>query len=168
MASNSLKFVYLVRHGEAKSEADDPHRGLTGEGKVAVEKMARWAAEAGLTVARIRHSGKLRAEETAEIFAAQLQPGDGASAVPGLAPNDDVRPIADSLARENDTVMLVGHLPFLSRLASLLVVGDSERPIVHFPAAGLVGLCRQEGEWILTCAMNVQLLRGAGPTGDQG
>jgi phosphohistidine phosphatase len=165
MESNPLRSLYLVRHGDAKSEAEDPRRALTDEGRSSVEKMAIWAAGAGITVARIRHSGKLRAEQTAAIFAEHLHPPHGPVAVTGLAPNDDVRPIADLLARENEPVMLVGHLPFLGRLASHLVLGDAGCPIVHFPAAGFVGIGRQDGEWLVTCAMNPQLVRRAGTAG---
>ncbi len=37
-------------------------------------------------------------------------------------------------------LMLVGHLPFLSRLASLLLVGDPERALVRFRMGGIVCL----------------------------
>jgi hypothetical protein len=39
--------------------------------------------------------------------------------------------------------MLVGHLPFLSRLVSLLLVGDPDRPLVQFPMGGIVCLARE-------------------------
>ncbi|HDD66024.1 MAG TPA: phosphohistidine phosphatase SixA, partial [Nitrososphaeria archaeon] len=60
--------VYLVQHGEAKREEEDPARPLTEEGKREVEDVARFLAELGVRVDRILHSGKLRAAQTANIL----------------------------------------------------------------------------------------------------
>ena len=51
----------------------------------AVEKIAAWAAASGVRVDAIRHSGKLRAEQTAKILAAALQPGGHPQVVPAQA-----------------------------------------------------------------------------------
>ncbi len=48
-----------------------------------------------------------------------------------------------------DREMLVGHLPHLSRLASLLLVGDPAREIVAFRMGAIVCLSREEGQWRL-------------------
>jgi phosphohistidine phosphatase len=136
--------LYLIQHGEAKSEQEDPTRPLTDRGREEVRRVASFAARIGLQPAEIRHSGKRRAEETALIFAEALSLTGKVLAVPGLAPNDDVRPIAAGLGTEAQSVMLVGHLPFLSRLASLLLVGDPDRVIVRFRMGGIVCLLRGE------------------------
>jgi len=60
--------IYLVQHGEAESKKEDPERSLTKKGRRDVEKVAVWAAQTGLKIEQIRHSGKRRAAETAEIF----------------------------------------------------------------------------------------------------
>jgi phosphohistidine phosphatase len=50
----------------------------------------------------------------------------------------------------NEDIMLVGHLPHLGRLASLLLAGDPERHVVSFRMAGVVCLERGEnGNWSL-------------------
>jgi len=36
--------IYLVQHGEAKSESEDPERPLTENGRRAVESVARYIA----------------------------------------------------------------------------------------------------------------------------
>jgi phosphohistidine phosphatase len=41
---------------------------------------------------------------------------------------------------EHQALALVGHLPFLDRLASLLVAGNEEAQVVHFRMGGLVKL----------------------------
>jgi phosphohistidine phosphatase len=54
--------VYLVRHGEAKSEEEDPDRPLTDRGATEVRRVVGVAAGAGgVMVERIVHSGKTRA-----------------------------------------------------------------------------------------------------------
>jgi phosphohistidine phosphatase len=63
----------------------------------------------------------------------------------GLAPNDDPVDVARALHQANEPLLLVGHLPHLARLASLLVVGDATRPVLAFRMAALVALAR-EGE----------------------
>ena len=54
---------------------------------------------------------------------------------------DDVGPFSERLTPEGD-VMLVGHLPFLAKLASLLVTGSSEIPVFAFQNSGIVCLDR--------------------------
>jgi phosphohistidine phosphatase len=143
----------LVPHGEAVAESVDPDRPLSGPGRATVEHMATWAARQGVKVDQIRHSGKLRAEQTAAIFADKLCPREGVSVQPGLAPNDDVRPLANNVAAQSGSVMLVGHLPFLSRLASLLLIGDAQRPAIQFCNGGLVGLVRHGDNWAIICVI---------------
>jgi phosphohistidine phosphatase len=114
--------------------------------------MADWAARIGITADEIRHSGKRRAEQTAAIFAKHLNPSRGVTAVKGLSPNDDVTLVVASLQGDQESIMLVGHLPHLSRLVSLLVTGNSEREIVRFRNAGIVCLTRKEGKWAMDWA----------------
>lgn len=158
--------VYLVQHGEAKSEAEDPERSLTEQGEATVHRVATWAVRAGITVDQIRHSGKKRAAQTAAILAAALKPPQGAVAVSGLNPNDDISSVAEILDTESTAIMLVGHLPFLNRLASLLAAGDPERDIIRFQNAGIVCLSRQDGKWSIRWAVPPELL-GAAAVGDQ-
>jgi phosphohistidine phosphatase len=155
---NQRKIVYLVRHGEAVSAEVDPSRPLTQAGRLAVERIAGWAAAADIRPDEVLHSGKLRAEQTAEILADYLMPAKGAAVRRGLGPDDDVRPLADSLAGTDHRLMIVGHLPFLGRLVSQLVVGGVDRPVVQFEAAGLVGLQFQDGLWTIMCVVDPELL----------
>ena len=141
--------LYLVRHGDALAGAVDPARPLSARGRLEVERVAAWAGRKGVCVAEIRHSGKQRALETAQIVAGQIKPERGLREVSGLSPNDDVRPVADSLDVEVEDVMLVGHLPFMGLLASLLTLGDADRGIVAFPTGGLAVLERGGESWSL-------------------
>lgn len=151
--------LYLVQHGEARPKSEDAERPLTAAGEEAVHRAAAFAERIGLEVAEIRHSGKLRARQTAAIFGERLKPRFGVVAVEGLAPKDDVKPVAQALAAETGSVMLVGHLPFLSRLAGRLVAGNAERTVVRFQMGGIACLERDEaGHWAVAWAVTPDLL----------
>jgi phosphohistidine phosphatase len=152
------KIVYLVRHGEAVSAEVDPSRPLTQASWLAVERLAGWAAAADIRPDELLHSGKLRAEQTAEILADYLMPAKGATVRRGLGPDDDVRPLAESLAATDHRLMIVGHLPFMGHLVSQLVVGDANRAVVQFEAAGLVAMQFQDGLWTITCVVDPELI----------
>jgi phosphohistidine phosphatase len=145
--------ICLVRHGEAKSKLEDFQRSLTDRGQQAADRIAAWAAAAGLQVAEIQHSGKARAEQTAAAFARHLRPEPQLIAAHGLNPNDEVRSIGDQLRRGDETTMLVGHLPFLSRLTSYLVIGNPDREIVQFTTTTLVVLRRERPTCVVACVM---------------
>ncbi len=151
--------LFLVQHGQAKTEAEDPTRPLTESGADAVRSMAAWAARAGVKVDQIRHSGKRRAEQTAAILADRLTPAQGVIAVSGLGPNDDVGTISEMIQGEQQFPMLVGHLPFLTRLTGLLVTGDASTSVVAFRNAGIVCLTDQEGTWSIKWAMTPDLAK---------
>jgi len=139
--------LYLVQHGLALSSAEDALRPLSKEGREAVLKIGRWAQQTKLSVDAIHHSGKLRAEQTATIMAESLLPNLGIHSMSGLGPNDDVTVMEQYLANESDNIMLVGHLPFLNRLASLLLTANAESEIIQFHNAAIVCLqCRKESE----------------------
>jgi phosphohistidine phosphatase len=151
--------VYLVQHGEAKPKSVDPARSLSERGRQETQRVAAFAERLGLEVRQIRHSGKTRAEQTAAILGEALSPLDGVVAASGLAPLDDVQPVADALAQEPQPVMLVGHLPFMARLTGLLVTGVPDRSVVRFRNGGIVCLAHEEEKdtwlvaWVLTPEM---------------
>ena len=146
--------IYLVQHGEAESEDVDPERPLTQRGREQTQLVAEMAAKLDLDIRAIRHSGKTRAGETAAIFGRALPLMGNVVAVSGLGPVDDVRPVGEELARGSRPVMLVGHLPFMSRLAGLLVNGDLEESPVEFRNSGIVCLARENGSWQVMWQLN--------------
>jgi phosphohistidine phosphatase len=149
--------VYLVQHGEAKPETEDPARPLTDRGREEVRRVARHAAALRLQVAEIRHSGKLRARQTAEIFAAALVPSHGVQEMDGLAPADAPGKARGEIESAREPVMLVGHLPHLRHLASLLLVGDPDREIIRFRNGAIVCLVKSEGGWLLQWILTPEL-----------
>lgn len=151
--------LYLVQHGEAKSKEQDPERPLTERGENDVRRVAAFAKNARLQVSEIRHSGKRRAEQTAAILGDHLAPTRGVVAVPGMAPNDDVEPTAREMETLGQPLMLVGHLPFLSRLASRLLTGRADQAIVRFQMGAIVCFERDdEGRWAVAWMITPELL----------
>ncbi len=152
--------VYLVQHGEAKSKEEDPERHLTERGIEEVRRIARFLANANIRVPEILHSGKTRAKQTAEILAKELKPRE-VREVEALDPLADPRTWAERLSEYSEDVMLVGHLPHLSKLASLLIVGEEDREIVRFTMGGVVCLERDEGgKWCVLWVVRPDLIRG--------
>lgn len=138
-------YLYLVQHAEARSEAEDPQQALSDKGLAEIEKTARLlATKVRPSIKIILHSGKLRARQTAEILADHLAPVGGVKQVEGLKPNDDVSDWAGRLTAASENIMLVGHLPYLSKLTSKLLCGDETMTLVEFRKAGIVCLFRDE------------------------
>jgi len=121
--------------------------------------MAEYLSSLTLHVDRIEHSDKQRARQTAKIMAAHLRPEGGTRQVAGLSPNDDVVPMRGRLQSESGSLMIVGHLPYLSRLLSVLLGVQQDRPLVAFQMGGVVHLEREDnGEWRLRWILVQELL----------
>ncbi len=140
--------LYLVQHAEARKEEEDPERGLTDKGFKDITRTAVYARKLGLKINSIYHSGKKRAMQTAQVLADNLKPVKGIIQSDGLAPMDDPEIWADRITGMDEDVMLVGHLPYMARLASLLLCGNKEKGMVDFKMAGIVCLKRfDDGRW---------------------
>ncbi len=155
--------LYLVQHGVAVPEAEDPARPLSAKGREEVARTAQVLARMGLSVGAIRHSGKLRARQTAELIARSVKPAEGVVEAKGLAPNDPASSTAAELAEAPRDLMLVGHLPHLARPASLLVAGRESPPAVDMHMGGVVCLERDpQGSWRVVYAVPPDLLPASG------
>jgi len=134
--------LYLMQHGQATTETENPERPLTDAGRAAVQRVAQSARAADVRISGCLHSGKLRAEQTAQLLAREIGVEPSVEARAGLAPNDPVLPVAQWLRTqtEHQSLALVGHMPFLGRLASLLVAGDEQAQVVGFQMGGLLKL----------------------------
>ena len=154
--------LYLVQHGQAKPKDLDPQRPLTEQGVGDVGNLAEFLKPLGVSVAAVWHSGKTRALQTAEILAPALPGPPQVHQRDGLAPNDPIDPVRDELAGADRDLMIVGHLPFLGKLAAALVVGDEEADVVTFQQGGGVCLERDESAtWAVRWMVIPDLLRRA-------
>lgn len=151
--------LYLVRHAEAKSEDEDPLRSLSENGLQDIKKVASYVSRLNIRVDQIFHSGKLRAGQTAEVLAERLRPSKGISEADNLDPLDDPIIWAEHVKSITDDIILVGHLPHLGKLVSLLLCGDAERNFVTFKTAGMVCLKREDnGSWSLQWMLSPKLI----------
>ena len=150
--------LYLVHHGQCHPKDVDPDKGLTREGHDAVTRIAGVAKGYGVPVSTILHSGKKRARQTAELFEKALAPPQGLHVKSGLNPLDDVTALA-GLIDSKENLMLVGHLPFMSRLCAWLLTGDSEKPVFQFQNGGIVCLKHppESSDWIIAWALMPQI-----------
>lgn len=151
--------LYLAQHGAALAKEVDPQRPLSESGREAVRAMAGLLKDAGVQVERVWHSGKARAEQTAQLLARSVLPRGTIEKVGGIAPNDDVEGfVSDVDVWEQDT-LVVGHLPFLSRLVARLVAGDVEREMVAFQPGSLVCLERRDiDHWVVLWMLRPDIL----------
>ncbi len=151
--------VYLVRHGDAVSSEIDRQRPLSDKGRADVRKIASFIRPLKVCVERIWHSGKPRAAQTAEILAGAVATEKGCSVREGLGPNGDVSTIADELDAYDTDLMIVGHLPFLWNLTSLLAAGRETADVVAFSAGAMACLKRRDhGVWRIVWMVAPKLL----------
>jgi phosphohistidine phosphatase len=146
--------VYLVQHGESKSEEEDPQRRLTDKGVGEVQKVADFLRPLKLAVDAIWHSQKARAKQTGELLAGSLRARDLVQRE-GLNPKDSVAATKEALEQSGGDVMIVGHLPFLGKLVALLVTGSEKNEIVEFQFGGVVCVERRDDKqwkiaWMIT------------------
>ena len=153
--------LYLVQHAESKLKEEDTQRSLSDKGRTDVEKVGAFVAEhTTLKVGRIIHSGKTRARQTAEVLARYLNPPEGVSVAEGLEPLADPSIWANRLAEEKEDLMLVGHLPYLDKIAAKLICGDEATSAVIFQNAGIVCLSRDDsGVWSLDWMVTPRMLK---------
>jgi phosphohistidine phosphatase len=147
--------LYLVQHAKALPADVHPERPLSDQGRREVQKVADLLRPLNLVVDDLWHSGKTRAAQTAEILTGAFAVGTAPMPRSGLAPNDDVASLVPELDARQQDLMIVGHMPFVARLASLLLTGRDSTFPVAFKNAGVVCLSRIDPgrwqvEWILT------------------
>ena len=151
--------LYLVQHGEAVPKEVDSERPLSNRGRQDAERLARFLAARGVRVSRVWQSGKTRARQTAELLAATVAPGVKVEARAGLAPNDPTEAFAETLADWREGTMVVGHLPFMTRLVTRLVTKSDDGTIVAYVPGSLVCLERDEDRaWAIAWMLRPELM----------
>ncbi len=153
--------VYLIQHGESKSEEEDPQRRLTDKGIGDVQNVATFLRPLNLAVDAIWHSGKARAHQTGELLAEAVWARDSVIQREGLGPKDQVATTKEALEQAGGDVMIIGHLPFLGKLIALLVTDSEEKEIVEFQFGSVVCIDRgDEGKWKVVWMITPALLQG--------
>ena len=138
--------LYILRHGiatepDARTFAKDADWPLTPEGKHKLGQVARAMEALGLSFDLILSSPYLRARQTAEIIAEALKARKKLELSDNLTPGGSAKKLVDLLNHlrpSPESVLLVGHEPYLSTLISLLVAGDASLAMVMKKG----GLCK--------------------------
>jgi len=151
--------LYLVQHGEACSKETDPHRPLTEQGKEDAKRLSEFLKRAGVKVDRVLHSGKLRAAQTAELLANAIAPDVELEESGLINPNDNPKAFDwQSESWDRDT-LIVGHLPFMTKLVSHLLIEDENKPITAYQPGSIVCLERKNSHWQINWMIRPELLR---------
>jgi phosphohistidine phosphatase len=131
--------LVLVRHGEAGTAGSDDARELTTEGRRAVRMLSADLQSRTLSPVVIRTSPARRAHQTAEtIFSALPDPGP-VRPTNQLASGARLKDLLQLLRAERpgSSVVWVGHMPDLGRLAAFLLGQPGE---VAFKAGAALAL----------------------------
>jgi phosphohistidine phosphatase len=152
--------LYLVQHGNQLPENIDPNQGLSEKGITDCAKIASFISKTEFQIDKIFHSVKLRAKQTAEIFAKHLSPNLNPEEKEGLKPMDDVFVCAEQIKDTDENLMLVGHMPFMQKLSSLLLNGDENKKIVHFEQGSILCLEQNENkEWEIKFFVTPEIIK---------
>ena len=152
--------LYLVQHGLSLSGEVDPEKSLSPEGEAESRNIAAFLKEKGIRVDLFWHSPKKRAVQTAQILAETIS-------CPETQERKDLNPLdpvgnfpAEIKALEKD-LMIVGHLPFMQKLASLLLSGDENKELVSVRNSGVICL-EHTDSWKVLWTVIPELLEGKG------
>lgn len=126
--------LYLIRHAIAEDLADhedDSLRPLTEKGREKMKRISQALKELGVQPDVIVSSPYLRASQTASILVKELKYKEellySDFLTPMAEPNDMIGEINEKFSV--DELMLVGHEPNLSSLASVLLAGSPDLSI---------------------------------------
>ena len=145
--------IFLVQHGLSLPKDQDPEKGLSDQGRADTIRIAEVAKTYEIPVSKIVHSGKKRAEQTADIFNETLGVESSCERIDGINPLDDVTQFAAHIEpRSNE--MVVGHLPFMERLVGYLTAGSVDLRVYKFQNSGIVCLDREAGDWFIKWTLN--------------
>jgi phosphohistidine phosphatase len=154
--------IYLTQHGLAVPKDVDPDRPLNEQGREDVRRLAELLDKAGIQVDQVLHSGKTRAEQTAKILAETLLSTGEPQAHAGLGPKDPLEKVSPEIAFWSVDTLIVGHLPYLGRLASLLLASEPDRSLLAFQPGSMACLEKDaEGQWVLAWMLRPELLAPA-------
>jgi len=157
--------LYLLRHGIAVEPgtpgyAKDADRPLTPEGERKLRRIAAAMDALELSFDLILSSPYVGARRTAQMVAQALKARKRLELSDCLTPGGSTKKLVDllnSLKPSPESVLLVGHEPYLSELISLLVSGNPA-PAVVMKKGGLCNLTIESLkhgrcatlEWLLT------------------
>ena len=139
--------LYVVRHGDADTPAEsDDDRVLSKKGIRVTLAMAKLLKSAEFDPPEVIITSPLpRAEQTARIMAEEFAPKAKFEINSGLRPGGSLEAAMSIVASKKDScqaLMLAGHDPLFSKLASVLVSGTEPAIEMKKSAVALIELTR--------------------------
>jgi phosphohistidine phosphatase len=116
--------LYLLRHGEANEARSDNERSLSTAGIENITRLAEFIHPLQLTITHFFHSHKMRAIQTAGIIQPAIKTIEQAVVRTELDPLASIHDLMTESSSWQGDVMLVGHMPYLGKLASFLATGN--------------------------------------------
>jgi len=149
--------LYILQHGDAEPKEIYPERPLSEQGMRDIRVLGMQMQNMGVRLENIVHSGKLRAEQSARLMAETLSVEIKPVQAEGLNPNDDPAVILGAIEQMGDGMMIVSHMPFVSRLCSSLLTGANDAEFASTPGT-LFCLQKANGKWRLSCMLRPDVL----------
>ena len=157
--------IILMRHGNAVPSGGDGTRPLSEKGRCEASAAGNFLRSINEIPDVILHSKLLRSQETAQRVEDVLGKTKLLRLHHGLKPDDSVNYFHSELLREmfnqensNHTVMIVGHEPFMSALASLLVLRSPVRLTFNTGTILEVKCSRPENAWDICFFIHAEYL----------
>lgn len=142
--------LYIVQHGDAVPKDVDPDRPLSERGRRDIERLRDFLTGHDVQVSRILHSGKTRAQETAEILRPLLERSGRIQASEGLAPNDSPEGLLSRFRDVNENALIASHMPFVARTVSQALTGGMDLELLEFKPGSIAGIERgDDASWRL-------------------
>jgi phosphohistidine phosphatase len=139
--------LYLIRHAQADERGpnypDDSKRPLVDKGFKQVKALAKVLKMLEIEFDALFSSPYTRAAQTAEALLPQLKKGRHIHYLDSLASGGYTQLLIDvkeRLGKNDKTIALVGHEPYFSQLAALLLTGDKNEFKINFKKAALLEL----------------------------
>ena len=132
--------ILLVRHSDAITDngaVDDAARWLSARGRARALASARALAQRGLSFDRFVASPRVRAIQTAELYARVLGFGGVVESLPSLSFSEPAEDGVEALAARSGNIAAFGHMPTLA---------DIVRALGHEKQAR--GMATSEAVWI--------------------
>ena len=154
--------LFVLRHGDAGRHSmmfrDDSKRSLTVDGKKEIGEITKGLESLGVEIDYIFTSPLLRSKQTAEIVFDNMKCKNQISELEELKPEGNRLQLYKKLAtlKQNSSVLIVGHEPYLSELIGEAISGGSSRidlkkgGLARIRTISLLPKIQGELRWLMT------------------
>ena len=154
--------LFILRHGDAGKRSaafrDDSKRPLTVDGKKEIEEISKGMLVLGIEPEYIFTSPLLRSKQTAEIVYNNLKCKNQITEMDELKPEGNKLQLYKkfSTLKQDSSVIIIGHEPFLSELVGDAISGGGSRidlkkgGLVRIRIISLLPKIQGELRWLLT------------------